>query len=88
MYLSPMGRHEEAIGELRRAVELDPVSVLVLNDLGWVYYMARQYDPAIEYIQRVLELEPDMVDGHRGLGEIYVQKGMYDEAITAHAEVR
>ena len=82
MYLSPMGRHEEAIAELRRAVELDPVSVLYLIDLGWVYYMAHQYDPAIEYLQRTLELEPDAVDGYRGLGEVYVQKGMYDEAIT------
>ena len=52
-----MGRHEEAIAELRRAVELDPVSVLSLIDLGWVYYMARQYDPAIKYLQRALDLE-------------------------------
>lgn len=81
-YLSPMGRHEEAIAESRRAVELDPVSVLHLSNLGWVYYMAHQYDPAIEYLQRSLEFEPDHTDGHRGLGETYVQKGMYDEAIA------
>ena len=36
-----------------RAVELDPVSVLYLTDLGWVYYLARQYDEAIEYLKRV-----------------------------------
>jgi tetratricopeptide (TPR) repeat protein len=83
MYLSPMGRHQEAVAELRRAVELDPVSVLFLNDLGWVYYMAHQYDPGIEYLQRALALEPGAGDVYRGLGEIYVQKGMYDEAITA-----
>jgi TolB-like protein/class 3 adenylate cyclase/Flp pilus assembly protein TadD len=81
-YLSPMGRHEEAIAELRRAVELDPVSVMHLSNLGWVYYMAHQYDPSIEYLQRSLELEPAHTDGHRGLGEVYVQKGMYDEAIA------
>jgi tetratricopeptide (TPR) repeat protein len=80
MYLSPMGRHEEAIGELRRAVELDPVSVLSLIDLGWVYYMAHQYDPAIEYLQRALDL--GALSEHRGLGEIYVQKGVYDKAIA------
>ena len=77
-----MGRHEEAIAELRRAVELDPVSVMYLTNLGWVYYMAHRYDSAIEYLQRSLELEPGAVDGDRGLGEIYVQKGMYDEAIA------
>ena len=82
MYLSPMERHEEAIAELRRAVELDPVSVFYLTDLGWVYYMARQYDSAIKYLERSIELEPDAVDGHRGLGEVYVQKGMHDEAIA------
>jgi TolB-like protein/Flp pilus assembly protein TadD len=82
MYLSPMGRHDEAIGESTRAVELDPVSVMYLSDLGWVYYMAHQYDPAIEYLQRSIELEPGHTNGHRGLGEVYVQKGMYDEAIA------
>jgi TolB-like protein/class 3 adenylate cyclase/Tfp pilus assembly protein PilF len=81
-YLSPMGRGEEAVAEVRRAVELDPVSVLYLTDLGWAYYMAHQYDPAIEHLQRTLELEPNASDGHRGLGEVYVQKGMYDVAIA------
>ncbi len=81
-YLSPMGRHEEAIAELRRAVELDPISVLHLSNLGWVYYMAHQYDPAIEFLQKSLELEPGAVDVDRCLGEIYVQKGMYDKAIA------
>jgi serine/threonine-protein kinase len=82
-YLSPMGRHEEAIAESRRGVELDPASVLHLSNLGWVYYMAHQYDPAIEYLQRSLESEPGHTDGYRGLGETYVQKGMYDEAIAS-----
>jgi adenylate cyclase len=81
LFFSPMGRHEEAIAELQRAVEIDPAAVAWLLDLGWVYYMAHEYDLAIEYLQRTLELEPSTVDGHRGLGEVYVQKGMYDEAI-------
>jgi tetratricopeptide (TPR) repeat protein len=41
MYLSPMGRHQEAIVHNTRAVQLDPVSVLYLSDLGWVCYLAR-----------------------------------------------
>jgi tetratricopeptide (TPR) repeat protein len=81
-YLTPMGRHEEAIVQNTHAVELEPASVLYIGDLGWVYYAARQYDLAIEYLQRSLELEPDYTDGHRGLGEVYVKKGMYDKAIA------
>jgi Tfp pilus assembly protein PilF len=52
VYLAPMGRHEEAIAENARAVELEPVSVLYISDLGWVYYAARQYDRAIVNLQK------------------------------------
>ena len=82
-YLSPMGRHEEAIKYMKRAIELDPASPLFLMILGWGYYMAQQYDLAIEWLQRSIDMEPNTVDGYRGLGEVYVQKGMYNEAIAA-----
>jgi tetratricopeptide (TPR) repeat protein len=88
VYLSPMGRHAEAIAENTRAVELEPVSVLYISDLGGCYYAARQYDLAIVYLQRAIELEPEHTDGYRGLGEVYVQKGMYDGALTSVSRPR
>ena len=87
LYLSPMGRHEEAIAELRRAVELDPVSVLYLTDLGWVYYMAHQYDLAIEYLQRVLELESGTSTGIGAWARFMCKRACMTKP-SAHAEVR
>jgi tetratricopeptide (TPR) repeat protein len=46
-YLSAVGRHEEAITESKRALELDPVSPIINAWLGWRYFFARQYDLAM-----------------------------------------
>jgi adenylate cyclase len=83
LYLSPMGRHEEAIAEVKRAVELDPMSALYRQDLGWTLQLARQYDAGIEQFQKVLQMEPGMSNAHRGLGESYAYKGMYEKSIEA-----
>jgi adenylate cyclase len=82
-YLSPMGRHEEAIAELKRAVELDPLSVLLPHDLGWVLQIARQYDAAIEQFQKALQMESGLNNAYRGLGESYAYKGIYEKSIEA-----
>ena len=50
------------------ARELDPVSLMINSDLGWAYYMARQYDQAILQFQRTLELDPNLLISHFGLG--------------------
>ena len=82
IYLSWLGgRHEEAIAEVRRALELDPLSLIINEALGFVLYFARQYDEAIEQLQKTLELDPNFPDAHYTLGQVYLQKGMYQEAI-------
>ena len=82
-YLSPTGRHKEAIAELKRAVELDPLSAQYPHDLGWVMQMARQYDAAMEQFQKALQMESGMTNAYRGLGEGYAYKGMHDKSIEA-----
>jgi adenylate cyclase len=83
LYLSAMGRHEEAIAEVKRAVELDPLSPINHHELGWVLHNARQYDAAIEQFQKALQMESGLNNAYRGLGEIYAYKGMYDKSIEA-----
>src|SRR5215470_17582629 len=46
-FLSVQGRHEEAIAEAKRALELDPLSIIINRILGDVYLQARRYDEAI-----------------------------------------
>jgi tetratricopeptide (TPR) repeat protein len=77
-----MGRSEEAVAELKRAVEFDPLSLLINWLLGAAFYCARQYDQAIEQELKTLELDPHFILGHFHLGQAYVQKSMYKEAVA------
>lgn len=81
-YLSWMGRHEEAIEEISRAHEIDPLSLLINYIKAYVLFYARQYERAIEQCQKTLELDPNFHMPHVGLGRAYLAKGMYEEAIA------
>ena len=78
--LSETGRSEESIAQARRALELDPLSIVTNWDLGYVFYLQRQNDQAIEQLRKTLELDPNFLLAHRDLGYSYVQKSMYQEA--------
>ena len=81
-FLVAMGRHEEAVAEARRAYELDPLSLPVNLNVGWVFYRARQQDRAIEQFRKTLELDQNFSPAHFFLGHAYEQKGMYEEALA------
>jgi serine/threonine-protein kinase len=81
--LRAMGRLEEAMTEIKRAQELDPLSVAIGRDLGRVYHLRRQYDQAIEQYRRVLELDPNFPSGYLHLGMAYEGKLRYEEALAA-----
>lgn len=80
-YLKAMGRLEEALSEVRRALELDPLSLGINTGLGHVLYLSRQYDQAISQYGKALALDPNFVQAHLWFGRPYLEKGMYDEAI-------
>jgi DNA-binding winged helix-turn-helix (wHTH) protein/TolB-like protein/Tfp pilus assembly protein PilF len=81
-HLAFMGRSQEAIREAKRAQEIDPLSPWTNSDIGFVAYLARQYDEAILASQKTLELDPDFAVAHMIIGLSYVQKRMYDEGIS------
>ena len=81
VYLTARGRHEEALSEISRAHELDPLSVPISTDMGFELYYARHYDEAITQLRSVLQTSPKFPLAHLWLGRAYEQKGMYPEAI-------
>jgi serine/threonine protein kinase len=81
-YLSAIGRHEQAVAEIKRAQELDPLSPLMLAIGGEVCNYARRYDEVIEQCRKALELDSNYALAHVHLSEGYLGKGMYKEAIT------
>jgi adenylate cyclase len=82
VFLSAMGRSEEALMEIQTAQRLDPLSLITSSDVGWANYFARRYDRAIEQCQETLELDPNFVGAHDCLGSAYLAKGNYGKAIA------
>jgi len=81
-YLAALGRHDEALAEIKRAQQLDPLSVPVSRAVGWVLYFARRYDQAIDELQKTLAMNPDFLGARMVLWWVWVAKGAYAEAIA------
>lgn len=81
-YLQTMGRHEEAIATVHRAVELDPLSPWYICEEGRILFRARQYEKAIERYQHALELDPAYIPALGRLSDAYGQLGKYAEALS------
>jgi len=77
-----MGRHEQAVAEIKIAQELDPVSPLMLAIGGEVCNYAGRYDEAIEQCLKAIEIDPNFGLAHGNLSGAYRRKGMYKESIT------
>jgi TolB-like protein/DNA-binding winged helix-turn-helix (wHTH) protein/Flp pilus assembly protein TadD len=84
-YLRTMGRQDAAIEELKRAQELDPLSLDIAAGSG---RYGKQYDLIIENNHKKLELEPNFPDAYMRLGRAYALKGMYRDAIAAYQKAR
>jgi TolB-like protein/DNA-binding winged helix-turn-helix (wHTH) protein/Flp pilus assembly protein TadD len=86
--LSSLGRHDEAVAEIRRARELDPLSLLMRSSVGRFLYLARRYDEAIPELKKTLELDPHRVYTRLYLGLCYEGKGNYTEALNEFEQFR
>lgn len=83
-----MKRFDEAIDEVKRAQELDPLSLVINVDLGYTYLYARQYDKAIEQLKKTVEMEQSFDLAHSVLCTAYVVKGLLPESIAEGQKVK
>ncbi len=79
VYLVPMGRTNEAIEEMRKAEQLDPLSPIIATDLGKLLYYARRYDEAETQLKKALELDPEFGVARGLLGAVYFEQRRYAE---------
>jgi serine/threonine-protein kinase len=82
IYLSTLSRHEEAIAEAKRALELDPLSLIIQANLGGRYLRASRYADAIQECQKALDMDSSFVIGHDCVGFAFLQTGRPQEAIA------
>ena len=79
-----MGRPDEAVAQLRRALEIDPLSFFLNRHLGVMLYLMRHYEEALYHLRRASEMDPsapDLVEGW--VSWIYEKKGKLDEAVRS-----
>ena len=80
--LSQIGRHEEALAEIKLAEQLDPFSLIINVVHGDALRSAGQYDLAIEQLQKTLEIDPNFAHAHFHLGMSYLRKEAFANAIA------
>jgi TolB-like protein/Tfp pilus assembly protein PilF len=81
-YLAARGRADESIAEMEEALRLDPLSLMINADLGWLSFFARQYDRAIEQLRKTIDMDPNFALAHWLLGLSKEQQGRLDEATS------
>jgi tetratricopeptide (TPR) repeat protein len=80
--LTAVGRHDEAIAELKLAFDIDPFLPRTVLQQGHAFYLARQYDRAIEqFLRTPFDVDATYYQVYWRLGLAYAQKGLYADAI-------
>jgi TolB-like protein/tetratricopeptide (TPR) repeat protein len=77
-----MGRFEEAVVELERALDLDPLSSPISANLASAYSFVGQYDQALEQICKTVELDPSFVAAQGLLAVLLSRAGHFDDAVA------
>jgi TolB-like protein/DNA-binding winged helix-turn-helix (wHTH) protein/Flp pilus assembly protein TadD len=81
-HLSLLSRYDEAIAEMRKAENLDPLSLIINADLAELLVLAHSDDESIRQSHKTIEMDPNFGLAHNQLAQAYLQKHMYDEAVA------
>ena len=87
-YLGAVGRTDDVLAELRKAHDLDPLSLIIASDIGKHLCIAHRYDEAVAQFRKILEVDPDFVLAHHYLSQVYEQEGLYAEAIAENQKIK
>jgi TolB-like protein/Tfp pilus assembly protein PilF len=82
--LVTLGRFDEGIKEGQRAIELDPLSLIINADLGSTLMIGRRYDEAIAQLRKTLALDGNFAYARWNLGEALYLKGDVNAAIAEY----
>ncbi|HLM24382.1 MAG TPA: winged helix-turn-helix domain-containing protein [Pyrinomonadaceae bacterium] len=82
-YLMSVGRVDESIAASNRARELDPFSLSVSAQRGFLLENARRYTEAIEQLRGVIAMDPNHYQAYWILGHTYAANQQFDEAVAA-----
>src|SRR6266516_2610619 len=82
LFLTAMGRYDEALAHERRAQDLDPLSPSIACTTGWVLHYSGRQDDAERELVVALRMDSTFTLGHLYLGRVYQAKGQMDSALS------
>jgi eukaryotic-like serine/threonine-protein kinase len=80
-FLTPLERLDEALEEMKLALDLDPAAPLLSTAVGGCLYRLRRYPGALSQLQSTLELAPNFYHAHWTMGRVYESQGLFTQAI-------
>ncbi len=82
MNLGLLGRPQEALVEMRKAENLDPLSLIINADLAEFLLLTHSYDESVKQGRKIIEMDSTFAIGHKQLGDAYLLKQMDKEAVA------
>ncbi len=82
--LTCLGQLDRAMAEIKRARELDPLSLIINSNIGYTFMFSGKYDEAIAQLRKTLDLDGSFYFARYTLGEALELKGSIPEAIAAY----
>jgi serine/threonine protein kinase/Tfp pilus assembly protein PilF len=79
--LASQGQFDEAVDEMKRALEINPQSSQLTAMTAYIHHNARRHAEGVLYIERARELEPENYLALQGFGWMYPPLGRAREAI-------
>jgi adenylate cyclase len=80
--LAKQGRLDKAVAEIRKAFEIDPISLHVHMARARISYFAKQYDVAAKHCKEMLELDPTFGPANGLISMVYLEQKHYERAIS------
>ncbi|MCX6254084.1 MAG: hypothetical protein NTV31_06345 [Bacteroidia bacterium] len=80
-FLTLTRKNDEAVAEMKKAVEIDPLNPYCTSYLAWLYLFIGRYEEAIAEARKTLDLDPNYTTAFYVMGSAYTEMGMHYEAI-------
>ncbi len=82
--LLSLGRHDESLREFERALELDPLSLIINLSLGAALRVAGEHERSIRQLRKAQQLDPSFAGPYQEIGFTYEDMGAFEDAIGAY----
>ena len=79
--LAATGQYPQAVAEAQRAMQDDPLSLIIGSNAGWTFALAHYYDRAVDTLKKTIDIDPNFPRTHFRLGQVYEMRGQYNLAI-------